>query len=110
MPPLATPTKKNISATFFKCSLSQTKFHSDVHVLPSISSVSYSHLVHLMGSVVFSTIPSLYQLNLFCVKEKQKEIVLLFDVIQILHFESKKVFFSSFRFPSVRQMTRTKDG
>lgn len=46
MPPVATPTKKNISATFFKYSLSHTKFHSDIQVLPKLSVPLNSHSKH----------------------------------------------------------------
>lgn len=64
IPPVATPTRKNISATFFKYSLSHTKFHSDVQVLPKLSNVSNSHSVHLMRSVLSWTSASFHQLNL----------------------------------------------
>lgn len=52
MPPVATPTKKNISATLFKYSLSQTNLYCDVHVLPKLSNSSNSHSVHFTLPVV----------------------------------------------------------
>lgn len=60
MPPVATPARKNISATFFMFLLSHTKSHSEVHVRPRPSVELYSQAVHLSSSrpswcVVFQT-------------------------------------------------------
>lgn len=63
IPPVATPTRKNISATFFKYSLSHTKFHSEVQVLPRLSFISNSHSLHLMCSVVLWTSASFRKPN-----------------------------------------------
>ena len=57
IPPVSTPTKKNISATFFKYSLSQTRLHSDVHVFPKLSFVANSHDWHFVEAF-FDEIPS----------------------------------------------------
>lgn len=66
-PPVATPTRNTISPTLFRYSLSQTRFHSDIHVFPSLSVMSNSHAVHLMrpvvGDVEFFTSPSLCKWN-----------------------------------------------
>lgn len=63
MPPVATPPRKNISVTCFKYSLSHTKFHSDIQVLPKLSDISNSHSVHLKRSVVFWTSASFHKSN-----------------------------------------------
>lgn len=49
MPPVATPARKNISATFFMFLLSHTKSHSEVHVCPRPSVELYSQAVHFMS-------------------------------------------------------------
>lgn len=53
MPPNATPSRKNISAKFFKLILSHTKSHSSVHVCPRPSVESYSQELHFVSCVIF---------------------------------------------------------
>lgn len=62
MPPVATPTRKNISPTFFRYSLSHTRFHSEIHVLPKLSPPSNSHDEHFVAVVeLLMSIPSFKQ-------------------------------------------------
>lgn len=81
-PPVATPMRKIISATIFRCFLSHTKFHSLLHVFPKLSVMLNSHSWHVVIAVWFDM-----KKSSCCVRLKKIKLLLRNIRIDLIYIE-----------------------